>query len=91
WGAPVGAAITVLTTEFLIPRISAGNSGPLELIIFGVILVLAMTFAPNGLVDDLTARLKILWRRVRRDRGATSTSAADVHPEPSMAGQGGRS
>jgi ABC-type branched-subunit amino acid transport system permease subunit len=55
WGAPVGALTTVLITEFVIPRISGGNPGPIELMTFGGLLIVVMIFAPHGLIDDVGA------------------------------------
>jgi branched-chain amino acid transport system permease protein len=66
WGAPVGAFCTIMITQYLIPNISAGHTGPIELVLFGSLLVIVMIFAPNGIIDDLTGLLRSLPGRYTR-------------------------
>jgi branched-chain amino acid transport system permease protein len=66
WGAPIGAILVVLTNQFLLPALAGGASGPVELVLFGALLVVIMMFAPRGLVDELTALVMRLIRRRKR-------------------------
>jgi branched-chain amino acid transport system permease protein len=53
WGALAGAAIVTIVSEALrnvLPRFLGHAAGEHELVVFGVILVLVMIFAPEGLV-----------------------------------------
>ncbi|MBB6406331.1 branched-chain amino acid ABC transporter permease [Arthrobacter sp. AZCC_0090] len=68
WGAPIGAIAVVCLHEFLIPAISGGAPGPIELVIFGAILVVVMVFAPNGVTDQVVITGRQLLRLARRKR-----------------------
>jgi branched-chain amino acid transport system permease protein len=57
WGALAGAAIVTIVSETLrnvLPRFLGQASGEHELVVFGIVLVLVMIFAPEGLVPTLT-------------------------------------
>jgi branched-chain amino acid transport system permease protein len=65
WGGVLGAAIVVILKELLqsyLP-ILFGGQGQLELIVFGILLVLLLQLAPTGVWPWLTARLP----RARRE------------------------
>ena len=69
WGAPVGAAAIFLLRE-LLDRVSknlpSGTEAILQGVIFGLILVLIMILAPNGLT-------RAILDGVRKGRGAASS------------------
>jgi len=61
WGAFTGAALVKITEDQLqvwLPKL-IGTAGSYEVIIFGVVLVLVLKFAPQGLWPGIVA----LWRR----------------------------
>jgi branched-chain amino acid transport system permease protein len=56
WGAPFGAAVIVLLTEFLrslVPRLTNHASGEYEIIAFGLLLIAIMSWMPEGVVPKL--------------------------------------
>ena len=64
WGAPFGVALFFLIRELLRARMHLfveGASGEYEVVAFGLILILLMIFAPDGLVVGL----RNLWHRLR--------------------------
>lgn len=72
WGGVLGAAIVVILKELLqsyLP-ILFGGQGQLELIVFGILLILLLQVAPTGVWPLLTARLP----RGRRDPPADQVS-----------------
>ena len=72
WGGVLGAAIVVILKELLqsyLPLLFGGQ-GQLELIVFGVLLVLLLQLAPTGVWPLLTARLP----RARREPPAQPDS-----------------
>jgi branched-chain amino acid transport system permease protein len=69
WGALLGAGVVTLLNEWLkdlLPRVF-GASGNFEVIVFGVIMVFLLQYAPNGLWG-LVQRLFPPQRRVGRQR-----------------------
>lgn len=66
WGAPLGALAVTLLTEGIrdvVPRLLAHASGEHEVIAYGVLLIVIMVFAPQGLTAGGL-------RMLRRARGA---------------------
>lgn len=61
WGAPFGVAMIFVIREFLRARMHLfieGASGEYEVVAFGLILVLLMIFAPDGLLKGLANLIK---------------------------------
>lgn len=57
WGAPFGAAVVTLLTEFLrslVPKLTNHASGEYEIIVFGVLLIVIIRWMPQGLVPWLS-------------------------------------
>ncbi|MBA2675363.1 branched-chain amino acid ABC transporter ATP-binding protein/permease [Ramlibacter sp.] len=78
WGAFLGAAVVKLTEDqlqVLLPRL-IGASGNFEAIVFGVVLVVVLKYAPDGLWSFISARLP-RPRRVRDWDGAPALPARD--------------
>ena len=84
WGAFTGAALVKITEDQLqvwLPKL-IGTAGSYEVIIFGVVLVLVLKFAPQGLWPGIVA----LWRRRFQPRQETpdvdtaNPLAARAHP-----------
>ena len=72
WGAIFGAAAVAVLTEFLrnfLPRLLGGASGELQIVTFGVILMLIMIFMPEGLTSGTLIRLRT-WRANPKKPGA---------------------
>jgi branched-chain amino acid transport system permease protein len=70
WGAIFGAAAVTMLTEFLrnaLPRLLGGASGELQIVVFGVLLVLIMVFLPEGLTTGTLLRLRA-WRAQRLEK-----------------------
>jgi branched-chain amino acid transport system permease protein len=70
WGAVFGAAAVAMLTEFLrnfLPRLLGGASGELQIVAFGVILMLIMIFLPEGLTSGTLIRLHA-WRLKRGEK-----------------------
>jgi branched-chain amino acid transport system ATP-binding protein/branched-chain amino acid transport system permease protein len=68
WGGVLGAAIVVILKEILqgyLPELFHGE-GQLETIVFGIMLVALLQFAPAGVWPWLTARLP--WKQPRKRR-----------------------
>ncbi len=81
WGAIAGTAITTLLADqlqVLLPKL-IGHSGNYEVIVFGVVLVLVLKYAPDGIWAFVDRRLPALRRD---DTSFAWTSAA---PLPSRA------
>lgn len=77
WGAFTGAALVKLAEDQLQTWLPAllGTSGSYETIVFGVVLVLVLKFAPDGLWPSIE---RLLPRRApRRIRSATALPARD--------------
>ncbi len=75
WGAIVGAAVLTLLKHWLqdlLPRIF-GPGENVELVVFGVLMVVVLQRAPDGVWPWLTARLRL---RAHRTGVATSRAAA---------------
>jgi branched-chain amino acid transport system permease protein len=56
WGAPFGAAVITLLTEFLravVPKLSNHASGEYEIIVFGLLLIAIISWMPEGVVPKL--------------------------------------
>jgi hypothetical protein len=56
WGAPFGAAVVTLLTEFLrslVPKLSNHASGEYEIIVFGLLLIVIIRWMPEGVVPRL--------------------------------------
>src|SRR2546421_3713718 len=70
WGAVLGAAIVVVLKEILqswLPVIFGGQ-GQLEIIVFGIMLVLLLQLAPTGVWPWLMTRLPFKLNRTRPDK-----------------------
>ncbi|MDE2626544.1 MAG: branched-chain amino acid ABC transporter ATP-binding protein/permease [Burkholderiales bacterium] len=66
WGALMGAGVVVILKDQLqvwLPRL-LGGSGNYEVIVFGIVLVLVLQYARDGLWAFIEARLPRLQRRV---------------------------
>ncbi len=75
WGALIGAVAVQLLDEGsqdLITRVLPGASGEVQLIAFGVVLVLLIILAPGGIVQ--------IWRRIT-DRWTPRPTAATAPPD----------
>src|SRR4051812_3340178 len=73
WGAVLGAALVVVLKEILqsyLPLVFGGQ-GQLEIIVFGILLVALLQFAPSGVWPWLTARLPLSAKRRRPDTSLT--------------------
>jgi branched-chain amino acid transport system permease protein len=82
WGAVLGAAIVVVLKEILqswLPYIFGGQ-GQLEIIVFGVMLVVLLQLAPTGVWPWLTSLLPFAPGRKRPDMQAAPL--AQARPEP---------
>lgn len=84
WGAFTGATLVKITEDQLqvwLPKL-IGTAGSYEVIVFGVVLVLVLKFAPQGLWPGIVA----LWRRrfqpriEQPDVGASQPLPARAHP-----------
>jgi branched-chain amino acid transport system permease protein len=56
WGAPFGAAVVLLLTEFLrslVPRLTNHASGEYEIIVYGLLLIVIISWMPEGVVPRL--------------------------------------
>ncbi|MFC2037058.1 branched-chain amino acid ABC transporter permease [Chloroflexota bacterium] len=74
WGAPFGAAVVTLLTEFLrsvVPKLSNHASGEYEIIVFGVLLIVIMRWMPEGVVQKLS---RFFRRRLKARPAATPAS-----------------
>jgi len=72
WGAIFGAAAVIMLTELLrnfLPRLLGSTSGELQIVTFGVILMLIMIFLPEGLTSGIVNRLRA--RSMRRQENKT--------------------
>ena len=70
WGAIFGAAAVTMLTEFLrnfLPRLLGGASGELQIVTFGILLILIMIFLPEGLTSGTLIRLRA-WRARRQEK-----------------------
>jgi branched-chain amino acid transport system permease protein len=70
WGAVIGAAAVQALDEgmrSLIPRLIPGASGEVQLLGFGIVLVLLVVLLPGGLAQ--------LWARLTHRRGTAAASA----------------
>jgi branched-chain amino acid transport system ATP-binding protein/branched-chain amino acid transport system permease protein len=82
WGAVLGAAIVVVLKEILqswLPVIFGGQ-GQLEIIVFGIMLVLLLQLAPTGVWPWLMSLLPADINRKRLDTGVAPL--AQARPEP---------
>jgi branched-chain amino acid transport system permease protein len=88
WGAVVGAVVLALLTEAgreLVPLVVSGATGPYELVIYGLILVVVLVFFPRGIAGS-TAHA--FWKRrqssAQEATSQTQTQALDerVDGEP---------
>ncbi|HEU4457815.1 MAG TPA: branched-chain amino acid ABC transporter ATP-binding protein/permease [Methylibium sp.] len=73
WGAFTGAAVVKLAEDQLqawLPRL-VGTSGNYEIIVFGIVLVLALKFAPQG-----------LWPAIERWLPRKRRATVDAHAPP---------
>jgi branched-chain amino acid transport system permease protein len=75
WGAPFGAAVVLLLTEFLrslVPKLTNHASGEYEIIVYGLLLIVIISWMPEGVVP----RLGKLYRRWAKGLvGGTATPA----------------
>jgi branched-chain amino acid transport system permease protein len=73
WGGVLGAAVVVILKEVLqsyLPLIFGGG-GQLETVVFGIMLVALLQFAPTGMWPWLTSLLPFEIKRKRPDPSAT--------------------
>jgi branched-chain amino acid transport system permease protein len=85
WGAFLGAAVVKITEDqlqVLLPRL-IGTSGNFETIVFGIVLVVVLKYAPDGLWPFVVRRLPRADRKRDWD-GAPALAARDkpAHGEP---------
>ena len=84
WGALMGAGVVVILKDQLqvwLPRL-LGGSGNYEVIVFGIVLVLVLQYARDGLWAFIEARLPRLQRRVDwADAAALPARARAPHGE----------
>ncbi len=72
WGGVLGAAVVVILKEILqsyLPLIFGGQ-GQLEIIVFGIVLVALLHFAPSGMWPWLTSLLPFKRQATRTDASA---------------------
>ncbi|ABD08267.1 branched-chain amino acid transport system ATP-binding protein [Rhodopseudomonas palustris HaA2] len=75
WGGVLGAAIVIILKEVLqgyLPMLFGGQ-GQLEIIVFGILLVLLLQLAPGGVWPWLSSLIPIKIRRSRVDASAALT------------------
>jgi branched-chain amino acid transport system permease protein len=80
WGGVLGAAVVVILKEVLqsyLPLIFGGG-GQLETIVFGILLVALLQFAPTGMWPWLTSLLPFQVKRNRPDLSATLPARPQV-------------
>ncbi|MDB5547142.1 MAG: branched-chain amino acid transport system ATP-binding protein [Tardiphaga sp.] len=80
WGGVLGAAIVIILKEALqsyLPMLFGGQ-GQLELIVFGVLLVLLLQLAPTGVWPWLMS----IWPLKRRDTRPDTTPTLPARPAP---------
>jgi branched-chain amino acid transport system permease protein len=80
WGAIAGAGVVKLLEDqlqVLLPKL-IGTSGSYELIVFGILIVLALKYLPNGLWDFIDRRLP----RQRRARDWGDAPGLPTRPKP---------
>ena len=73
WGAPVGAALVVVLRDQFndwIPRIT-GRAGDFELLVFSLVVILLLQWAPAGLLPLL---MRLRWQRPTAGDAATDVS-----------------
>ena len=78
WGAFIGAGVVKLVEDqlqVLLPRL-IGTSGNFEIIVFGLVLIAVLKYAPDGLWTFVTKRLPAP-RRVRDWQGAAPLPTRD--------------
>jgi branched-chain amino acid transport system permease protein len=66
WGAILGTALIIISGEFFrefLPRLIPGAAGAMEVIVYGMILILVLLFMPRGLVSGLV-KLKIFVEKL---------------------------
>jgi branched-chain amino acid transport system permease protein len=83
WGGVLGAAIVVVLKEVLqsyLPYVFGGQ-GQLEIIVFGILLVALLQFAPTGVWPWLTALLPFETRRKRPDTSLALAAPASIRAE----------
>ncbi|MCG6203267.1 branched-chain amino acid ABC transporter ATP-binding protein/permease [Rhodopseudomonas sp. HC1] len=72
WGGVLGAAIVIILKEVLqsyLPLLFGGQ-GQLEIIVFGILLVILLQLAPGGVWPWLSSLVPIKTRRARIDQSA---------------------
>ncbi len=82
WGAIAGATLTKLMADHLqvlLPRL-LGSSGSFESIVFGVLLVLTLKFAPEGIWSFVDRKLPRTPRRI--DSAKTTALPLRTKPAP---------
>src|SRR4051794_16774558 len=85
WGAVLGAGLVVVLKEILqsyLPYLF-GSQGQLEIIVFGILLVALLQFAPGGVWPWLTARLPLKAKR----RPTDTTPTLPARPRPAVPDQ----
>src|SRR3954465_11190526 len=78
WGAVLGAAIVVVLKEILqsyLPLVFGGQ-GQLEIIVFGIMLVVLLQLAPTGVWPWLMSLLPVRSRHRRQERAAAPLAQA---------------
>lgn len=66
WGAPLGAALMTMLTEAVrsaLPVVFPQAGGEVEMVFFGLLLVMLMIYMPDGLALGIPGRLKGVIRR----------------------------
>jgi len=84
WGAIAGTAITTLLADqlqVLLPKL-IGHSGNYEVIVFGVVLVLVLKYAPDGVWAFVDRRLPAPPRRDDTSGGWAQATALSARAKP---------
>ncbi len=73
WGALVGSSIITMSNQWLrdvMPQI-IGQAGNFETIVFGILMIVILQYAPDGLWPAITRRLSVRSAPPRLDRSST--------------------
>ena len=84
WGAIAGTAITTLLADqlqVLLPKL-IGHSGNYEVIVFGVVLVLVLKYAPDGIWAFVDRQLPAAPRRDDASGGWVNAAALSARAKP---------
>lgn len=86
WGAVVGAVVLTVLTEAgreIVPLFIQGATGPYELVIFGLILVVVLVFFPRGIAGSIA---HAWWQRLQGRRGLATPETQAVTDRVDVSG-----